>query len=179
MNYLTDLKPHIGSEKTLIVSGGHPNHSEPQPAIDSVYLFDIPQGTLSRYDRRLNEILLHYICEQEYSQVIYLAPRQPALFEALENSDSPKSLHLALKFHLSVLLRKQEDKIVPSEIRRQILLEIYTIEQCKLLMDYFYIRRKIDQGDLKLKGLVSEMRGENFKSIFFNGITYNNITSLN
>ncbi len=179
MNYLADLKPHIGSEKTLVISGGHPNHKEPNPIIDSVYLFDIPQGMLSRYDRSQYEILMHYICEQECSQVIYVAPRQPAMFEALENSDSPRSLHLSIKFHLSVLLGKHEDRVVSNQVRRQMLLELYTIEQCKMLMEYFFIKRKIDQGDLKLKGLVSQMGSEKFESVFFNGISYNNLITLN
>lgn len=180
MNYnIIDLKPHIGSEKTLVISGNGPDTGKYQPFVDSVYVFNIPQGMLFPYDPHQHEMLLHHVFEKECSQIIYVAPSQPAFLEYLEKSDSPRSLHLAVKFHLSVLLKKHEDRAIPDHIRRQILLELYAIKQCKLLMDFFFVRKKIEQGDLKLKGLVTQISSGHFKSIFFNGIAYNNLLTLN
>jgi hypothetical protein len=180
MNYnIIDLKTHIGSEKTLVISGNGPDTDKYHPFVDSVYVSNIPQGMLFPYDPQQQEMLLHHVFEKECSQIIYVAPSQSAFLEYLEKIDSPRSLHLAVKFHLSVLLRKQEDRAIPDHIRRQILLELYAIKQCKLLMDYFFIRKKIEQGDLKLKGLVTQISTGHIKSIFFNGIAYNTLLTLN
>lgn len=179
MNHMIDLKPHIGSEKTLVISGDEPGTEKHQSFVDSVFVFNIPQGMLFRYDPHQHEMLLHHVCEKECSQIIYVAPSQPAFLEHLENSNSPRSLHLALKFHLSVLLREHKDRAIQTHIRRQMLLELHAIQQCKLLMDYFFIRKRIDQRNLKLKGLVAQMNSGCFKSVFFNGISYNNLLTMN
>ena len=59
------------------------------------------------------------------------------------------------------------------------LMELYTIEQCKLLMEYFFIRKKVDHGELKVKGLVPKMGSSQFKSIFLNGVDYDNLFTMN
>lgn len=179
MNYIIDLKPHIGAEKTLVISGGGSEIEGQYASIDSVFLYNIPEGMLYRYDPHQHEMLMQYICEKGCSQIIYVAPSQPSFLDYLENNDSPGSVHLALKFSLSVLLRKHQDCAIRPYIRRQMLVEIFAIEQCKLLMEYFFISRKIDQGNLKLKGLVPQMKNGIFKSVFFNGISYNDLVTLN
>jgi hypothetical protein len=179
MNYITDLQPHIGSEKTLVIFAGNSNRQRHTAFLESIFVFNIPQGMLLKYDRDQQETLLHHICEKECSQIIYLAPSQTTFLEHLENCDSPRSPHLAIKFHLSVLLRNKEGSVIRDHIKRQMLIELYAIEQCKLLMDYFFIRKKVDHGELKVKGLVPQINGGRFKSIFFNGIDYNNLLTMN
>ena len=179
MNYITDLKPHIGSEKTLVISAGNSNRERHTAFVESIFVFNIPQGMLFKYDRHQQETLLHHICELECSQVIYLAPSQLTFLEYLENRDSPRSLHRAIKFHLSVLLRNKEDSVIRDHIKQQMLIELYAIEQCKLLMDYFFIRKKVDHGELKVKGLVPQISSGRFKSIFLNGVDYNTLLTMN
>lgn len=179
MNYILDLKPHIGSERTLIITGGDHNDEREGTSNSGVFVFTTPQGMLFRYDPQQHETLLHHVCEKECSQIIYVAPTQRSFLEHLENKDSPGSLHRAVKYHLDVLLREHTDSPIPYSIRQQILLELYAIEQCKLLMEYFFIRKKIDQRDLKLKGLVVQLNSEQLKTIFFNGIVYNNLLTMN
>jgi hypothetical protein len=177
MNHITDLNPHIGSEKTLVISAGDTKTERYSSFVDSVFVFNVPQGKLFRYDRHQQEILLHHICERECSQVIYVA--KSTSLEHLGLRESPASIHLAIKFHLSVLLRNKEDSVIPHHIKRQMLIELYTIEQCKLLMEYFFIRKKVDHGELKVKGLVPQMSNNQFKSIFLNGVEYDNLFTMN
>lgn len=177
MNYITDLNPHIGSEKTLVISAGVTKHERYPSFVDSVFVFNVRQGKLFRYDRHQQEILLHHICERECSQIIYVA--QSTFLEQLGPRESPASLHLAIKFNLSVLLRNKEDSVIRHDIKRQMLMELYTIEQCKLLMEYFFIRKKVDHGELKVKGLVPKMGSSQFKSIFLNGVDYDNLFTMN
>jgi hypothetical protein len=179
MSYITDLKPHIGAEKTLVISGGGSEIEGKYASVDNVFLYNIPQGMLFRYDPHQHEMLVHHVCEKRCSQIIYVAPSEPSFLEYLENIDAPGSVHMALKFHLSVLLREHEDSVIRPYIKHQMLLEIFAIEQCKLLMEYFFIGKKIDQGNLKLKGLVPQANSGIFKSVFLNGISYNDLLTLN
>jgi hypothetical protein len=179
MNHKIDLTPHIGSEKTLIISGAEAIAETYDTFVNNVFVYTIPQGILVRYDAQQHEMLLRHVCEKACSQIIYLGPSRLSVPEHLDNNDSPRSLHLALKFNLSVLLRKHKDDAIKPHIRRQMLLDLYVIEQCKLLMDYYFIRKKVKMAHLTVKGIVPDLNTGNFKSIFLNGISYNDLITLN
>ena len=59
------------------------------------------------------------------------------------------------------------------------LIEFNVINQCKLLMDYFFIKEKVETNKLQVKGIVTEMQSDQLKSIFHNGIAYNDLLTLN
>lgn len=179
MNYMIDLKPHIGSEKTLLITGDDFCPEEYITLTDRVFVYNVPRGMLLRYNPEQQEMLQHHVCEIGCSQVIYVGSNETALLKHLQNSASPQSPHLALRFNLSVLLRNHNEKAIRSHIKRQMLLELHVIEQSKLLLDYFFIRKKVEDGDLRLKGIVTELDSPRFKSIFLNGIAYNDLLTLN
>jgi hypothetical protein len=58
-------------------------------------------------------------------------------------------------------------------------IELNVINQCKLLMDYFFIKEKVEKNKLEVRGIVMETESEHLKSIFHNGIVYNDMLTLN
>jgi hypothetical protein len=46
-------------------------------------------------------------------------------------------------------------------------------------MDYHFIRQRVENKELQLRGIVAERKGEQFKPVFYNGILYNDLISLN
>jgi len=46
-------------------------------------------------------------------------------------------------------------------------------------MDYFFIKEKVENNKLQVKGIVTEMQRDQLKSIFHNGIVYNDLLTLN
>jgi hypothetical protein len=89
---------------------------------------------------------------------------------------SPQS---ALKFNLDVFLKNRPHSILDRTRRNQILMELSVIAQCKVLMDFYFITPRIEKKQLRLKGVVFGNETSAHKSIFFNGIIYNDILSMN
>jgi hypothetical protein len=77
------------------------------------------------------------------------------------------------------LLRSKQEKAIDPAVKMQMLIEINVINQCKLLMDYFFIKEKVENNKLHVKGIVTEMQSDQLKSIFHNGIVYNDLLTLN
>jgi hypothetical protein len=179
MNYISDLKPHIGSQKTLIVCSADLKTSQYFLTNDNVFLHWVPNGLLFRYDPKVREMLEHHLHKNRCSQIIFVADDEPQLVSHLENSDRLKSLRSALSFNLSVLLRKHKDAPVRPHIRRQMLLELYVIDQCNNLLDYFFLKKEVSAGIIQVKGIVPEPGTHHLKQVFKNGISYNDLLTLN
>ncbi len=173
-----NLNTHIDSEKTLVITDTEFHTWENIVFADRVFFYNIPEGMLFRYNPQQQEMLRHHIYEKGCSQIIYVSPKHPTWLDAGRNDESIHCLN-HLRFNLSALLRHQKDDVIRPAIRRQMLLELHVIDQCKLLLDYFFIRKKVEDGNLQLKGIVTQLNGEHFKSIFSNGISYNDLLSLN
>jgi hypothetical protein len=173
------LNTYIDSGKTLVITDGEFHTWENIVFADRVFFYNIPEGMLFRYDPQQQEMLRYHIHEKGCSQIIYVSPQHPTWLDAGGNDASVHYLNQSLRFNLSVLLRHQKDNLISPSIRRQMLLELHVIDQCNLLLDYFFIRKKVEDGDLRLKGIVTQLNGDRFKSIFSNGISYNDLLSLN
>jgi hypothetical protein len=179
MNGMLKLRPYIGSEKTLFISSstfGFEKYSEFQ---DKIFLHQIPGSRLLRYDHEEREILQEHIERKFCSQVIFVGGHDQKLVDEIHADDSLHSLKAALTFNLKPLLRSRREKAIDPAVKMQMLIELNVINQCKLLMDYFFIKEKVEKSQLQVKGIVTELRSDQFKSIFHNGIVYNDLLTLN
>jgi hypothetical protein len=179
MKRLLKLKPYIGSEKTLVISSsafGFEKYAEFQ---DKIYLHLVPGSRLLRYDAQQREILQEYVEDKFCSQVIFVGSNDQKFIDEIETSDSLFSLKSALKFNLQPLLRARHEKAIDANIKLQMLIELNVINQCKLLMDYFFIKEKVEKNKLQVRGVVMDIESEHIKSIFHNGIVYNDLLTLN
>src|SRR5688500_4003216 len=179
MKRLSKLKPYIGSEKTLVISSsafGFGKYAEFQ---DKIYLHVVPGSRLLRYDVQQREILQDYVERKSCSQVIFVGSNDQKFIDEIETGDSLYSLKSALTFNLKPFLRARHDKAIDANIKVQMLIELNVINQCKLLMDYFFIKEKVEKNKLEVRGIVMETESEHLKSIFHNGIVYNDMLTLN
>ena len=99
--------------------------------------------------------------------------------DKIQTDDSLYSLKSALVFNLKPLLRAKHEKAIDPAIKMQMLIEFNVISQCNLLMDYFFIKEKVEKQKLQVKGIVTEIKSDQSKSIFHNGIVYNDLLTLN
>jgi hypothetical protein len=179
MNGLLKLKPYIGSEKTLVISSstfGFEKYAEFQ---DRIFIHLIPGSRLLRYDPQQREILQDHVESKSCSQLIFVGSNDQQLMDQIQTGDSLYSLKSALTFNLKPLLRARHEKAIDPVVKMQMLIELNVISQCKLLMDYFFIKEKVEKNKLHVRGVVTEMKSEQLKSIFHNGIGYNDILTLN
>lgn len=178
MNYLMNLKSHIGSEKTLVITGSGFNAERYSIFSDKVFVRNVPEG-IRPYEPQQQEMLQYHIDERGCSQIILVGVKNQMLMERMEKNDTLLSIPSALKFNLSVLLGNQSDQFLSDAIRHQMLFELHVISQCRLLLDYFFIKKKVESNELQVKGLVTELKSERLKSIFCNGIAFNDLLTLN
>ena len=176
---LTDLKQHIGSKKTLVISGTQFGETRFSQSNETIIVHLVSGSRLHKFDLLERDMIQFYIDQQGCSQVLFVGSHDPALLKQLHEDESPQSLRAALKFNLNILLRDRYERIVSPDIASQILIELNVITQCRLLMDYFFIKKKIGLSELTLKGLVTGMKTGSLKSVFYNGIVYNDILTSN
>ena len=180
MNELLKLKPYIGLEKTLVICAasafGFEKYAQFQ---DHIFVHHISGGKLLRYDPQQREMLQDHVETKSCSQIIFVGSNDQKFTSQLQTPDSLYSLKAALTFNLKPLLRARHEKAIDPFIKMQMLLELNVIRQCQLLMDYFFIKEKVESNKLQVKGLVTEMKSNQLKSIFHNGIAYNDLLTLN
>jgi len=179
MNGMLQLRPYIGSEKTLVISSSTLGFEKYAEFEDKIFLHLIPGSRLSRYDPQQREILQHHIEGKSCSQVIFVGAEDQKLMDQIQSDDSLHSLKASLTFNLKPLLRSKGEKAIDPAVKMQMLIEFNVIKQCKVLMDYFFIKEKVETNKLQVKGIVTEMQSDQLKSIFHNGIAYNDLLTLN
>ncbi len=174
-----NLEAYIGLEKTLLITDSGfeiQRYVKPQ---DKIFTHYSTEHRLRRYDPEQKEMLEYYIEHKQCTQVIFAASQHKHLIKQIQEDESLYSAAAALKFNLNALLKHHHDRIINPDIHNQMLTELNVIIQCKFLMDYFFIKNKVNQDKLILKGVVTVLHTEQFKSIFHNGIIYNDILNLN
>lgn len=176
---LMDLKQHIGSKKTLVISGTQFGGTKYSLSDETIIVHLVSGSRLQKFDLLERDMIQFYIDQQDCSQVLFVGSYDAALLKQLQEEESPQSLRAALKFNLNILLRDKYDRIVSPDIAAQMLIELNVITQCRLLMEYFFIKKKIGLNELQLKGLVTGMKTGSLKSVFYNGIVYNDILTSN
>ena len=176
---LTDLKDHIGSKKTLVISGTQFGQTRYSLSDEKIIVLLVSGSRLHKFDLLERDMIQFYIDQQGCSQVLFVGSYDPALLKQVHEDESPQSLRRALKFNLNVLLRDKYERIVSPDIAAQMLIELNVITQCRLLMDYFFIKKKIGLSELQLKGLVTGMNTGSLKAVFYNGIVYNDMLTSN
>jgi hypothetical protein len=179
MKGLLKLKPYIGSEKTLVISPSAFDVGKYGEFQDRIFIHQIPGSRLLRYDPQQREILQEHVESKSCSQIIFVGFNDEKFIDQIEDDDSLYALKSTLMFNLKPFLRARHQKAIDPEIRMQMLIELNVVNQCKLLMDYFFIKDKVEKNKLQVKGVVMENKNDQFKSIFHNGIVYNDILTLN
>jgi hypothetical protein len=179
MNGMLKLRPYIGSEKTLFISSSTFGFEKEAEFQDKIFLHLIPGSRLLPYDPQQREILQYHIESKCCSQVIFVGAKDTELMDQIQADESLHSLKASLTFNLKPFLRSKREKAIDPAVKMQMLIELNVINQCKLLMDHFFIKEKVEKNKLQVKGIVMEMRSDQFKSIFHNGIIYNDLLTLN
>ena len=178
MNSIGNLIATVGDEKTLLIVCGEfaPNRS--LEVSDSIFIYFLPENMLHQHDYYEKGRIQHLIDSKQCTQVIFLGTLERNLIESFEQDAVYNELRSILKFNLSIFLRNQAEAIISSPLRDQLLTEQHVIAQCSMLMDFYFIKDRVNQKQLTVIGLITD-RTDQFKRIFCNGIIYNDIISMN
>jgi hypothetical protein len=92
---------------------------------------------------------------------------------------SDNSPYAALVFNGNIPLGVPAEDCMDAAVYEQALVEINTIQQCNLLMEYHFIQALIKAKRLTIIGVVTGGTHGEPAQVFHNGISYNNLISLN
>lgn len=169
----------VGTERTLIIACGEYGLNKYVECNDRIFIYALPESTLQAYDPREKGRIQYFIESRGCTQVVIVGSVEGCLIRRLIGNGSNLSSAALLKFNLKVFLRNQNAEILPNWLRDQILVEQHIISQCKVLMDYYFVRDRVENKQLQIKGFVIGQAEENLKPIFRNGIIHNDIISMN
>jgi hypothetical protein len=179
MESLINIKPFIGLEKTLLITCQDFIIEDFASFGNKVFVHFTPESKLLQHDLQSQEILKHYIEIIGCTQIIVIGYMNEAIINNILDDHSLHSPQAALKFNLEVFLKNRRHLILNRTKRNQILMELSVIAQCKVLMDFYFIRPRTEKKWLRLRGVVFGSETSPHKSIFFNGIIYNDMLSMN
>jgi len=179
MNNLVNILSMVGTEKTLIIACGEYGLNKYVECNDRIVTYALPDGMLQAYDPLEKGRIQYFIESNKCTQVIIVGSVEEHLVRRLIGNESNLSPAALLKFNLKVFLRNRDVAVLPNALRDHILVEQHIISQCNLLLDYYFIRDRVENKQLQIKGFVIDQTEENLKPIFSNGIIYNDIISMN
>jgi hypothetical protein len=178
MNNLVNILSMVGTEKTLIIACGEYGLNKYVECNDRVVVYALPDGMLQAYDPLEKGRIQYLIESNKCTQVVIVGSVEEQLVHRLIGNES-KSPAALLRFNLKVFLRNRDVEVLPNALRDHILVEQHIISECNLLLDYYFIRDRVENKQLQIKGFVIDQTEENLKPIFRNGIIYNDIISMN
>ena len=168
-----------GSERTLIIACGEYGLNKHIEFNDRIFIYALSESMLQKHDPLEKGWIQHYIESKHCTQLVIVGSVHEHLIKRLVQSESLVSPAAALKFNMKAFLRNQDKEILRETIRDQMLVELHVINQCNLLMEYYFIQERVKSAQLLLRGLVMEQTEEHLKEIFYNGTVYNDIISMN
>ncbi|MEO5977690.1 MAG: hypothetical protein ABIS36_14385 [Chryseolinea sp.] len=179
MDSLINIMSVIGVQKTLIIACGDYGLHRYLENNDRVFVYFLPEKMLQKHDPLEKERIQHFVERKNCTQIVFVGTMDESLIARIKYSDTFQSLRASLKFNIKPWMRNHETGLLSSSRYNQLLLELHVITQCNSLMEYYFIRERIEKKKFHIRGLVGDLQEEYIKSIFYNGITYNNITSMN
>jgi hypothetical protein len=177
MNSLIHLMTLIGVEKTLIIASGQYAAHDYVEISDDIIFFFLADHMISRSDAAEKERLRSTIARCGCTQVVFLGVLDEEMRCRLSFQSSYHTLRTGLHFKTSLLPKHAE--AIRSTHLAHALLEQHVATQCGNLMDFAFIARRVRKGKLNVRGIVGTLDAEEYKTVFRNGVRYNDFVSMN
>ena len=179
MNNLVNFMSMVGTEKTLIIAFGEHGLNKHVDFDDRIFIYALSDSNLQNHDPLEKAQIQYFIESKECTQVVIVGSVEQHLVDRLKRCESIQSPAASLKFNINAFLKNKDKQIPSGALYDQILVEQHIISQCNLLIDYYFIRDRVENELIQIKGFIEEQTDEHLKLIFWNGIIYNDIISMN
>lgn len=177
MNSLINLMAIVGVRRTLIITNREYAESHFFDNTEDVAPFFLDDNMLHRYDELEMKRLQASIERSGCVQVVFLGILDDDMRKLLLHHTSLYAVRAGLNFKTPLLPNR--NTIVEQHLYIHALLEQHVMTQCNHLMELHYIREKIRKGHLVVKGIAGSPNGEDFKTVFTNGVRFNDLVSSN
>ncbi|HEY9046614.1 MAG TPA: carbonic anhydrase [Ohtaekwangia sp.] len=163
-------------EKTLIIACHELDEKDKKEWNENVFLISSPGNVLQRHSYLLQENFRYYVEDIGCKQIVVVGHNHPQAVEHILTDASTSQLVADLTFNRKPL---SQNYLMSKGALERALLELNIIEQCNLLLEYDFIRERIKARLLTLIGVITASASADASQIYYNGIVYNNLVSLN
>ncbi len=178
MNIL-ELTTIRGDEKILIISCSECLVKPENVPGDQVFTHTF-LGTVHAADPVIADVLHYYIEEKGCTQIILIGHIHCHAINFLIDRDyDPDSPTHDLSESLKEIASEHHFHLVPESLYDRMLAEVIVVRQCQRLMEITLIRERISEARLRMVGVVYDERNQIITRVFSNGISLNNLVSLN
>jgi hypothetical protein len=177
MNDLINLMTVIGVDRTLIIACGQYAMYDYIEISDNVALFVLPDNMLRQYDSREKEQLQRILDKHRCTQVVILGLLDEEMKWQLAFQSNLHTLRAGLRFRDALL--PKGDRVITTTMRYQTLLEQHVATQCSYLMEYHFVGKQVTKGALTVRGIIRTSDEKNYRTVFHNGVRYNDLVSMN
>jgi carbonic anhydrase len=178
MDTLNLLKPIIGEEKTLVITCLECCYDLEQNGHGQVFRYTTLGNMINPRDTHEQDNLRGFVDFKKCTRIIVAGHHDCKALQYIRcdlKSDSPIA---NLQDNLRTLYGNNHASMLMSPLKETLVIELNVIEQCKCLLSYGFIRERFERGELSIVGIILKADGD-VKTIFKNGIGYNDPISLN
>ena len=177
MNDLINLMTEIGVDRTLIIACGQYVMYDYIEISDDVAVFVLPENMLRQYDTREKEQLQLILDKHGCTQLVILGLLDEEMKCRLAFQSTLHSLRTGLRFKTALL--PNDNSVITTARRYQALLEQHVATQCSYLMEYHFVRKQVKKGALTVRGIVRTSEAKSYRTVFHNGVRFNDFVSMN
>ena len=167
----------VGVRRTLIITNRGYAESHFFDNSEEVAPFFLGDNMLHRYDDIEKERLQTSIELSGCSQVVFLGILDNDMRKVLLHHASLYAVRAGFTFKTPLLSGRSA--ITEPHLYLRALLEQHVMTQCNHLMEFHFIRERIKKGQLVVRGIAGSQDGEDFKTVFTNGVRFNDLGSSN
>ena len=166
-------------EKTLIIACHDSQEETAHEFHEDVFILSSAGNVVRRHNYRQQEELRYFVEDEGCRQIVVVGHLNEVAVQHILQDLSDNSPYAALVFNGNTPLRVPAKDCMDAAVYEQALVEINTIQQCNLLMEYHFIQALIKARRLTIIGVVTGGTHGEPVQVFHNGISYNNLISLN
>ncbi|MBT1710181.1 hypothetical protein KK062_18185 [Fulvivirgaceae bacterium PWU5] len=166
-------------EKTLIIACHDSQEETAHEFHEDVFILSSPGNVVRRHNYRQQEELRYFVEDEGCRQIVVVGHLHDVAVQHILQDLSDNSPYAALVFNGTTPLGVPAEDCMDAAVYEQALVELNTIQQCNLLMEYHFIQALIKARRLTIIGVVTGGAHGEPAQVFHNGISYNNLISLN
>jgi carbonic anhydrase len=178
METIAMLERIIGGEKTLIITCMECCLDIEQRVSGQVYRFTAFGNMLNPQDKYQTQSILNFVEFKGCSKIIVAGHMDCRALKFILADDRNLALRGHSQLELKEILTSSHAHLLSDASKDRVLVEQNVITQCKALLGFAPIREKFTGRNISIIGIVLLPSG-GCVQVFSNGISYNNILSMN
>ena len=173
------IRSLIGDQRSLVITCLECCFDIEQRGDGNAFRYTALANALNPEDQLQREALRAFVEFKACSQIIVAGHYDCHALDYILNEKHTGSPIKSIQPQLHLLASNNYVCHLQARARKDAVVELNVIHQCKTLIAMFDFSKRIDAGTLTIRGVVIDQRRKSNKQIFNNGFSYNHLISAN